>query len=247
MSARARLRQTAFRRVFSDLRERSRGSISLALVGACTAFYLLVVGLDLLHLLSQQQVISILGLSAAGILQSHRYYQFLTAPLLHASAGHLLFNMLSLWMLGPDVEKTLGRRKYLTLSVLCAASSMAGFLLLSAGTSGVVIGYSGVIFGLLVAQALLLPDRVLAFYGIFPVKMKYAALLLGVVELYFTLAPGATTVAHSAHVFGAGAAFVYLRTVCPSRPMGAAPEPAPQAPPPLPARRRIARDIPREL
>ena len=44
-------------------------------------------------------------------------------------------------------------------------------------------------------------------------KMKYAVLILGAVELYLTISPGRGGVAHVAHLFGAIAAFVYLKVL----------------------------------
>jgi membrane associated rhomboid family serine protease len=220
-------------------------SVSLMLCGVCVALFLGVALLNLLGVVGRQQAVSTMGLSYVGIVQRHWLHQFLTAPLMHGGISHLLFNMLSLWMLGPGIEEKLGRGRYVVFSILCAASSMAGFLLFNWGTGNIVVGYSGVIFGILVAQAVFFPNNVIAIYAFFPLKMKYAVLLFAGVELYLTLSPEqGGGVAHAAHLFGALAAFVYIKAAQwrLRRRTAAAARPAPPR-----VRRRIEQEVPREL
>lgn len=194
-------------RLWTDIRE----SVTLLIITVCTGSFLVLAALNLFHVVGWLQALSVLGLSYVGVVHHVWLFQFLTAPLLHANLTHLAFNMLTLWMLGPDVEQALGRRRYAAFSVLCAACSMAGFLLFNQGTAVIGCGYSGVIFGLLVAQATFFPDRIIYIYAFFPLKMKYAALVLGVVALYLTVTPDRSGVAHVAHLFGALGGWVYLR------------------------------------
>lgn len=188
-----------------------RGSVSYLIVTACTVVFVVLTVLDLCHLVSRQRLLAVLGVSYVGVVQHGWLFQFLTAPLLHVNLTHLAFNMLTLWMLGPDVEATLGRRRYVLFSLLCAICALAGFLLTTPGRRAIGFGYSGVIFGLLVAQATFFPHRVVYIYAFFPLKMTHAALLLGAVELYFLVSSGRSSMAHSAHLSGALGAWVYLR------------------------------------
>ena len=190
--------------------DRSRGTFSLRMVYICVALFLGITLFDLFGLAHRRAVVSFFGLSYSGLFRNGWLHQFLTAPLLHGGPWHLLFNMLSLWMLGPAVERTLGQRRYIGFSALCAISSMIGFLIFNWGTSHIAIGYSGVIFGILVAQAVFFPNNTIFIY-FFPLKMKHAALILAAVELYLTVSPEGSGIAHAAHLFGGLAAFVYLR------------------------------------
>ena len=190
---------------------RSRGTISLGLVYVCVGLFIGIAVLDQLGVVSRQSSLSVLGLSYVGAFHYLWLHQFLTAPLLHANVTHLLFNMLSLWMLGPSVERILGRGRYVVFSLLCAECSMFGFLMFNWGTGNIVLGYSGVVFGILVAQALFFPNNVIAIFAFFPLRMKYAVVLLGAVELYLTISPEQGGIAHAAHLFGALSALVYLR------------------------------------
>jgi len=180
-------------------------------VWTATAVFVAIAVADAVGVASRETVVSFLALSRAGVLGHHLLYQFLTAPLLHPGVTHLLFNMLALWMLGPGVERSMGRGRYVVFSIVCALSSMVGFLLLSRDPRQLVMGYSGVIFGILVAQALYFPNNRLMFFLFFPMKMKHAVLILGAVELYLTVSPERAGIAHSAHLFGAIAAFAYVK------------------------------------
>lgn len=192
--------------------DRSRRSVSLFMVVVCTLVYVSVGLLVAFGAFRRGDLVAILGLSYPGIVEHFRVFQVFSAPLLHANLTHLLFNMLSLWMLGPDVERVMGKRRYILFSLLCALSAMCGFLLFDRGRGGIVLGYSGVIFGLLVAQAAYFPDKRLLLFFIFPVKMRHAALLLGAIALYLAMVPGeGGRIAHSAHLCGGLTAFGVLR------------------------------------
>ena len=198
---------TAFKHIWN----RSRGSISLMVINVSVVLFLGLAVLDLIGVTGRQTAYSFLGLSQFGIFQRLWLHQFLTAPLLHGGIGHLIFNMLVLWMMGPEIEKTLGRNRYIIFSILCAVSSMIGYLVLNWGDGGVVMGYSGVIFGILVAQALFFPNKSILFFFFFPLKMKYAVLIMCAVAMYLTVFTQGSGIAHAAHLFGALAAFLYIR------------------------------------
>ena len=51
------------------------------------------------------------------------YWQLITAPFTHVEVWHIGFNMLALWVLGPQLEAALGRTRFL---VLYLGSALAG-------------------------------------------------------------------------------------------------------------------------
>jgi membrane associated rhomboid family serine protease len=76
-----------------------------------------------------------------------QWYRLLTAPFLHANIEHILFNMITLAIIGSPVEAELGKVRFLTVYLLSAlGGSVASYLLSSANELGV--GASGAIFGL---------------------------------------------------------------------------------------------------
>lgn len=81
------------------------------------------------------------------LVHSH-WYSLITSAFLHASATHILLNMISLAIVGPPVEAEVGRVRFLALYLLSAVGGSVGFYLL-APTNEMGVGASGAIFGLL--------------------------------------------------------------------------------------------------
>lgn len=91
---------------------------------------------------------------ALGLMQPWR---FLTAAFTHSTSffGHILFNMMALWSVGPLLEKALGRLRFITLCVMCAIGGGVGALLLAGNPENMaggwytpMVGASGMVFGL---------------------------------------------------------------------------------------------------
>ncbi len=76
------------------------------------------------------------------------YWQLLTSAFTHAQLLHIGFNMLALWVLGPQLELVLGRTRFL---VVYLGSALAGSTLVywASGVNTPTIGASGAIFGLM--------------------------------------------------------------------------------------------------
>lgn len=75
-------------------------------------------------------------------------WQLVTSMFLHVQLLHLGFNMLALYVLGPQLEMILGRTRFLALYLL---SGLAGSALVywAAGEQSSTLGASGAIFGLM--------------------------------------------------------------------------------------------------
>ena len=100
-------------------------------------------------------------------------WQLITYALLHGGLAHLLFNMLGLWMFGPDVERLRGQKRFLQLmaaSVLTAALTQLLMSVLT-GSRSPTIGASGAIFGLLLAYGLSFPNRQFDLIGFLPMLL----------------------------------------------------------------------------
>jgi membrane associated rhomboid family serine protease len=82
-------------------------------------------------------------------LTAYEPWRMLTSAFLHSpsSVFHVLFNMYSLFVVGPTLEYMLGRGRYLALYLIAAFGGSVGVLLLAPGV--VVVGASGAVFGLL--------------------------------------------------------------------------------------------------
>ena len=82
---------------------------------------------------------------------------------LPAPLAHLLLNALAIWMFGSEVEERLGTPRFAVFCAVCgvgaAASVVAVELLL--GRESLVLGSSGVVFGILMAYGMLFAERVI--------------------------------------------------------------------------------------
>jgi membrane associated rhomboid family serine protease len=151
----------------------------------------------------------------------HRFpwyvWQLFTYLFLHGSFGHLLFNMLSLWMFGTPLEQTWGTRRFLKYYFLCGIG--AGIcdtvvnVLLGHNTS--TIGASGAIYGLLLAFGVLFPDTKVLMSFLFPIKAKYLVMIYGAVELLSALGSGNSGISNVAHLGGMLFGLLYLKVPFP--------------------------------
>jgi membrane associated rhomboid family serine protease len=76
------------------------------------------------------------------------YWQLLTSAFTHIEILHIGFNMLALWVLGPQVEQVFGRARFLALYLV---SALAGSALVYAASPAYqsTLGASGAVFGLM--------------------------------------------------------------------------------------------------
>jgi rhomboid family protein len=103
---------------------------------------------------------------------------WVTSMFMHASWGHLLGNMLFLWIFGNNVEDAMGRFRFLVFYILggIAATGLQTFVTLAFGSAldAMIpnLGASGAISAVLGAYLVLLPGaRVLTLLGFFLVEV----------------------------------------------------------------------------
>ena len=80
------------------------------------------------------------------------YWQVLTSGFAHVQLLHIGFNMLALWMLGPQLEHLFGRTRFLALYLLSLVAGSLAVLWLSPEYQA-TLGASGAIYGLFAAFA----------------------------------------------------------------------------------------------
>jgi membrane associated rhomboid family serine protease len=119
---------------------------------------------------------------------THFYvWQLVTYLFLHGSVWHILFNMLALWMFGAEIEETWGTERFLRFYFFCGVGAGICIVVLNYlfGNPGVpTIGASGAIYGVLLASAILWPDRIILFSFLIPMKMKYFVIIIGAVAFF---------------------------------------------------------------
>jgi rhomboid family protein len=152
-------------------------------------------------------------------LVTHRLYiwQPVTYLFLHGGLWHLVINMLFLWMFGCDIERAWGARR--TYEYFFLTGVGAGLINVFVKTIGIgsamvtTIGASGAIYGILLAAAILFPDRQIWLIP-FPVMipMRIYALGLGAIAFFSALrSDTGDSISHVAHLGGMLVGYLYLR------------------------------------
>jgi len=161
----------------------------------------------------QGHITVVLALSAEAAVKNLFVWQLVTYMFLHGGIWHLLFNMLTLWMFGIQLERDWGTRRFLKYYFYCGIAAgvcvLAINILLSYwGT--ITLGASGAIFGVLVAFGVMYPNQTVLMNFLFPIKAKYLVMIYVGIELLVTFGPN-TGVSTIAHLGGAAFGFVYLK------------------------------------
>jgi membrane associated rhomboid family serine protease len=147
-------------------------------------------------------------------------WQPLTYMFLHGGVSHILFNMLSLWMFGVELERMWGTAFFARFYFICGVGA-AGTTLLSSlllpGELGqaiylsTTVGASGAIYGLLMAYALYFPHRQIYMYFIFPVPVRIFVLIVGAISFLSAIGGPGDGVAHATHLGGLAVGYLYLK------------------------------------
>jgi membrane associated rhomboid family serine protease len=162
-----------------------------------------------------------LGLLPVSIFEAFRVWQPVTYMFLHDSQriGHILFNMLALWMFGTELERMWGTnaflRYYFATGIAAAITTILVSLMPFASTAPlfntVTIGASGAIYGLLLAYGLTFPNRPIYIYFIFAIPAKYFVMIMGAIALLSSMGGSGGGIAHITHLGGLVAGFIMLR------------------------------------
>ncbi len=123
---------------------------------------------------------------------------------------HILFNMFALWMFGRVLENVWGAKRFLIFYMICGLGAAAAQL---ATNSGMAVGASGAVMGILVAFAMTFPNTELYIMFIpIPIKAKWAILGLVAIDLFGGIYQvQGDSVAHFAHLGGAVTGFILLK------------------------------------
>lgn len=142
-------------------------------------------------------------------------WQIVTYAFLHGSVAHIAFNMFGLYFMGADVERVWGPRRYLAYYMTCvvsAALAQLAVMILGDAPDGPVVGASGGVFGLLLAFAMLFPQRrIVPLIPPIPMPAWLFALLYGGLELLLGVTGVQSGVAHFAHLGGMVGGWLLIR------------------------------------
>lgn len=131
------------RTALGGVRHAGRPVVTITLIGLCVASF--VLQLVMPSWTARWLFSPVLGY--------YEPWRFVTAAFLHSPGQylHIVFNMVALWFVGPTLETTLGRARYITLYLMSAVGGSVGSVLLASAThswSTATVGASGAVFGL---------------------------------------------------------------------------------------------------
>jgi membrane associated rhomboid family serine protease len=165
------------------------------------------------------RIVPWLGLIPEQVVEKQWLWQPVTYMFLHAKAPtHILFNMLTLWMFGVELERMWRTRFFVRYyfvtgigaGIVSILVSLLPFVATRATYGDVIVGASGAIFGLLLAYALYFPDRPILMFLFFPVPAKYFVMILGAINFIIAV-EGSSGVAAVAHLGGIVIGYLYLQ------------------------------------
>ncbi len=193
------------------------------IVLVCTGVYVVELAARLFYQPALIWMLQELGLVPLAVTHGLRFWQPVTYLFLGIDPNsllHLLFNMLFLWMFGVDIERSWGRRRFYEYFFITGIGAAFVNILVKTiidphgiGTSTVpTIGASGAIYGILLAAAVMFPDRKMWLIP-FPVTipMKLYVLGAGAIEFFSTLGASGDNVSHVTHLGGMLVGYLYLR------------------------------------
>lgn len=104
------------------------------------------------------------GMSVNGLIADGEWWRIITSMFLHVGFTHVLFNMFSLFLFGPELEKIAGKMRFLTIYFLAGIFGVAATFLIeppnyaSVGASGALYGIFGAFAALIYYTRHLFPQ-----------------------------------------------------------------------------------------
>lgn len=149
-----------------------------------------------------------------------RVWQLVTYCFVHGSFMHLLFNMLPLYFFGQRLEYRWGSPAFARFCFILAAGAVLTHLVVTgvqyAVTGGsisapYIVGFSGVVYGLMIACALYYPDDIVYFQFLIPIKLKYMVAVMALFTFLSSFQSANSGVAHMTHLGGLLFGYLFVK------------------------------------
>ncbi len=138
-------------------------------------------------------------------------WQFVSYMFLHDGFFHIFINMFTLYMFGNDLERAWGSKRFLTYYFVTGIGAGLCSFVLGINSPTLTIGASGAIYGLLLAYGMLYPNRLVYLYFLFPVKVKWLVIFMGVLAFLSSITGSEPGVANIAHLGGILVGYLFLK------------------------------------
>ncbi|MCL2193729.1 MAG: rhomboid family intramembrane serine protease [Treponema sp.] len=167
----------------------------------------------LMHFLGFRHLLVAMSMNPARIVLNGWVWTFVTYMFVHGGFGHIIFNMLALFIFGAHVERYMGSKEFLLFYLVTGtlAGIFSFFVYYLTGQYFVLLmGASGAVFAVSLAYAVLFPDSIIYIWGILPVRAPIMVLGFTIIELISQFARPHSGVAHLTHLAGFAFAWLYF-------------------------------------
>jgi membrane associated rhomboid family serine protease len=101
------------------------------------------------------------------------FLTIITYQFFHADITHVVGNMIFLWVFGDDIERVLGRGRYLAFYLLCGIIGGLVFVANDPHSTIELIGASGAVAGVVVGYVMLRPcAKITVLLGVIPLRIS---------------------------------------------------------------------------
>lgn len=157
--------------------------------------------------------LSTLALVPEAVVRFFAVWELATYLFLHGSFTHILWNMLALWMFGAELERSWSTKRFLQFYFFCGIGAgicvvIANYIVGTPQTP--TIGASGAIFGILLAYAMMYPNRTILWGFLIPIQVKWFVLIIGTIA-FLSAIWGNSGVSEFAHLGGLLFAYIFMK------------------------------------
>lgn len=167
---------------------------------------------------SNQKLVNDLIFYPPSITEDKQWYRFVTCGFIHADMQHLLFNMLSLYFFGRNVETAFtdifqekGKGFYLLLYITALIVCLIPTFIKQRNNSNYSsLGASGAVSAVVFAGILLFPTAKIGIFILPPIIPAYIFAPIYLVISFYLDRKNSDNINHSAHIWGALYGIIFL-------------------------------------
>ncbi|MCA1901593.1 MAG: rhomboid family intramembrane serine protease [Candidatus Hydrogenedens sp.] len=138
-------------------------------------------------------------------------WQIITYMFIHSGLYHLFFNMLWLYIFGPEVEIYFSKKRFYIFYLFCGATAvLVNFIpFVFQGYTPPIVGASGSIMAVLVAFAYINPEREFFLFPL-PIPINARGIVILVILLNLLYISGFANMSIVTHLAGMGIGYLYI-------------------------------------
>jgi membrane associated rhomboid family serine protease len=196
--------------MLSDRDYMSPQGYSARAAGGVKAVFILIAINAFIFMAGSPALGSEMAMTMSGI-KELKLWQLVTAMFMHGNFWHLFFNMWGLYLFGTIIAPWLGAKRFLALYFISGISGNLFWMLFNWNSPAGLIGASGALFGIMLATAMLEPDKefIMLFLPV-PMKTKTLVVVYAIIEVFSELSMQ-DNIAHLAHLGGFMGGYLYIK------------------------------------